>query len=736
MLQFALNRRPRISVLLVFFIALANPLAGLAEVPHYVGSKTCTGCHPALAAKWQDSHHDRAMQPANEESIVGNFADVSVSKGGVTSRFFRSSEKFMVHTEGQGGVMGDFEVAYAFGVYPLQQYLIGFPDGRYQVLGLSWDARPANEGGQRWFSIYPDDAIPHDDVLHWTQPSQNWNHMCAECHSTNLRKGFDADTNRFNTKWSEIDVACEACHGPGSVHNARMATQSSAIGGAEASTLGSGLTVEFLPVASAQWAIDPKTQAPFRNPPRTEHNEVELCARCHASRMTIEEGVHPGQSIHQSHRVSTLDDPQYYADGQIRGEVYVYGSFVQSKMYKAGVTCSDCHDPHEATLRASGNALCTRCHTPERYDTKEHHHHKAASKGAQCVECHMPSTVYMGVDPRRDHSLRIPRPDLTETLGTPNACNGCHGSMTSTWATNKIDQWFGASRTKQAHWASTIHAAQTGAPDAEARLVALATNRALPAVARATAIILLRPYANPRLVEPLTQTVEDADAQVRTATLETLYNFPPEVRASLAVPALDDPVRSVRYEAARILAVIPGQQMSPKLRDKRDRVLDDFRAAQHRDADNHESHMRLGLLAQDQRQLGESEREYRRALERNPSFVPAYVNLANLFRLQEQDNKGEEVLRAGLLRLPQQPDLHHALGLALVRMKRLDEALPALETAATMAPEHPRYAYVFAVALHTTGKTAHAIRVLRGALKHHPNDPQIRAFIETLTKSP
>ena len=116
------------------------------------------------------------------------------------------------------GKLANFRIKYTFGVYPLQQYLVEFPDGRLQALSIAWDARPKNDGGQRWFHLYPTERITHDDELHWTRPAQNWNFMCADCHSTGVRKNYDAAADRFQTRWAEINVGCEACHGPASRH--------------------------------------------------------------------------------------------------------------------------------------------------------------------------------------------------------------------------------------------------------------------------------------------------------------------------------------------------------------------------------------------------------------------------------------------------------------------------------------------------------------------------------------
>ena len=187
-----------------------------ATQARFVGAEACRSCHAKEASLWRGSHHERAMMPAGDQSIAAPFTGTSFSYGGVTSRFTRRGDQFIVRTDGPDGRLTDYPVAYTFGVDPLQQYLLPLPGGRLQALSIAWDTRPQAQGGQRWFHLYPSERVDSRDVLHWTGPAQNWNHMCAECHSTNLQKGYAADRGTFDTRWSEVSVSCEACHGPGS----------------------------------------------------------------------------------------------------------------------------------------------------------------------------------------------------------------------------------------------------------------------------------------------------------------------------------------------------------------------------------------------------------------------------------------------------------------------------------------------------------------------------------------
>jgi hypothetical protein len=204
--------------------------------------------------------------------------------------------------------------------------------------------------------------------------------------------------------------------------------------------------------------------------------EIEVCAACHARRQSLtSQSSAPGDRFLDNFVPALLRTGLYHADGQILDEVYVYGSFLQSRMHGAGVRCTDCHERHRLGILAEGNALCTRCHNPEgtprfptlkpgQFDSPAHHFHRDGSDGAQCANCHMPARTYMGVDPRRDHSFRVPRPDLSARLGTPNACTLCHDDKTDAWATEQVRAWYPEGRSGRLHFSEVLAAGRAGEP--------------------------------------------------------------------------------------------------------------------------------------------------------------------------------------------------------------------------------------------------------------------------------
>jgi predicted CXXCH cytochrome family protein len=701
---------------------------GIATEASFVGSETCAGCHKTQAKLWDASQHKVAMQHATDETVLGDFNDASFDYYGVHSRFFRNGDKFLVETDGSDGKLAVFEVKYTFGIDPLQQYLVEFPDGRIQTLSIAWDSRPREKGGQRWFHIYPDEEIKHDDILHWTKLNQNWNFMCAECHSTGLRKNYDAKADRFATTWAEIGVGCEACHGQGSSHAAWARDQKSwwPFGRRKDST--KGLLVRFDERRDVTWTIDPKTGTAGRNvTPVTLRKEVETCGLCHARRAGFHEEWFPGQWLSQTHVVEPLARSTYHVDGSIRDveEPYNYTPFKQSKMFAAGVTCSDCHEPHSSKLRVSGEGVCLQCHASEKYADVKHRHHGGIDPPPTCISCHMPARTYMVVDPRHDHSFRIPRPDLSVTLGTPNACNDCHGDKAPQWAAAAVEGWFGGDRKGFQTYGAAFHASRADQADAAALLATLAADAGAPGVARASALDELGSRVSPANISVARTALADPDPMVRIGALDMLDNVPAGQIWPWVSALLSDPVRGVRIRTASLLAAVPTASQPPPDREVFERAKAEFIAAQRANADRPEARITLGSFFARRGQPIEAEIEYKAALLLSPQYIVASINLADLYRQLGRDADGEAVLRAATAASPHDSAVHHALGLTLTRLKKPDAALAEFRRATELEPDGARYAYVYAVALNSSGQGDEAIAVLKKALERHPGDRDI-----------
>jgi predicted CXXCH cytochrome family protein len=558
-----------------------------------------------------------------------------------------------------------------------------------------------------------------------------------------LRKHYDPQLKRFNTTWSEINVSCEACHGPGADHLAwarkegdwQRLDRTKGLAIALDDRRGllfrlRTLAMQGLNLATTTlnkplgelWTAKPATGGAPSSTPRSTRRELDLCARCHSRRGQFWEDYAFGKPLLDTHRLALLTPDLYYPDGQMKDEVFNHGSFLQSKMFAKGVSCSDCHEPHSGKLRATGNKVCLQCHIAAKYESPRHHFHPAGSPSAACVACHAPTTTYMVVDPRHDHSFRVPRPDLTVTLGVPNACTRCHDDQSAEWAAEQVRKWYGKPLPGHQQFAEALRAGHTDAPGARELLRALLKNPEQPNIARASGAALLGERLDPAGFEAIRPLLTDPDPLLRSTAARALEALPPELKMRHLWPLLDDPVRLVRIEAARTLAAVPQESLNEAQRLAVQRGVTEYLAAERTNADRPESSLNIGLIYVDQRQFEKAEAAYRAALDLQPTFTQAAVNLADLYRLQGRDADGEKTLRQALALEPQNAAAHHALGLLLIRQKRLPEALTALAEAARLGSDNARYGYVYAVALNSAGQGPRAIQELETVLAKHPND--------------
>jgi Flp pilus assembly protein TadD len=693
----------------------------------YVGEPACTKCHETQTAEWRQSDHARAMELPTEQTVLGDFGGAAFTYAGVTSTFSRRDGRFFVRTDAPDGALRDYEIKYTFGFRPLQQYLIEFPGGRLQCLGIAWDSRPKAQGGQRWFHLYPNEKVTHGDPLHWTGPNQNWNYMCADCHSTNLRRNYDLATNTYNTTWSEINVSCETCHGPGSAHVAWAEDRKRrGLAGRDDSAM--GLLVQGLRAMDySGFGVGDATRVAARLADRPRQRaEIQACAPCHARRGPITDVPDHGKTFLDSYRPALLTDGLYHADGQILEEVYEYASFTQSKMYRAGVTCSDCHNAHSLKQRGTGNNVCLHCHLPLNYDTPDHHHHKPGTDASLCRSCHMRATTYMVVDPRYDHSMRVPRVDYSITYGIPNACTTpCHEKKGLKWANDAVVKWYGPTRTRGNDYVAALTAARRQSPDAERQLRAAVLDQQSPPVARATALEALGALLSPASMDALYAGIADEDALVRATAARVLDQAPAADRWRLGVALLTDPVRLVRAGAAVSLAGTPPSMLSAEESQWLERATGEAIALERAVAERPESHVNLSNLYARQGRTKAAEEELNTALRLDPRNIPALVNLADLCRATAREPDAVRLLETAVGIEPDAAEVVHALGLAYIRSGRTAEAMSRLARAYQLRPADTRYGYAYAVGLDSQGRTADAIEVLAGVHRLRPADREV-----------
>jgi predicted CXXCH cytochrome family protein len=676
---------------------------------NFVGRQKCIGCHKAEYDKWQDSHHDHAMDVANDSTVLGDFNDAVVEFHGIESRFYRRGAKFLVHTQGPDGKMGEFEITHTFGWYPLQQYLVPFPGGRLQCLPIAWDVEQ-----KKWYHLYPEAPIDPKDWLYWTNAGLNWNGMCAECHSTNLRKNYDIQSDTYRTTWSEIDVSCEACHGPASRH----------VAWAELPDMARPQSANY------ELIVNTKQMA--------AREQVELCAPCHSRRAILGDYTHAESDLLDSMLPSLLTPGLYFPDGQILEEVYVYGSFTQSKMYSRGVRCSDCHDVHSAKKIKEGNDLCLQCHRAGIYDTPAHHFHKMKGEegtpirskqgkvlhevgtGAECAQCHMPGRYYMGIDYRSDHSFRIPRPDLSIALGTPNACNRCHADKTDRWADEIVTKWYGPGR--PAHYGTIIAAGRKQLPGAGQALILLAGDPLYPVIVRATALSLLASYPAKETRAAFEGALMDEEALIRRTAVNDLNLSDRSRQTALLAGMLYDPVKAVRLEAAWRMTEIAAPQLDDAQKKVFEAALDEYRSSMEYSGDFAFGRYNLGNLYAALRQPEKAVENYRAAIKIDGLFYPAKVNLAMLYNQMGENNAAESLLKEVADTHPELAEVHYSLGLLLAEEEKYAEAAKYLKLAARGMPDRSRVHYNLGLLLEHLKQDSDAEAALLKAKELEPDN--------------
>jgi len=652
----------------------------------FVGAETCKSCHDKEFGEWQNSHHDLSMQIADSLTVLGDFNNSTFKSNGIYFSFFKKDNAFYVNTEGEGGKYQDYKIVYTFGVTPLQQYLIEFPDGKYQCLLVAWDAKEL-----KWYDLQASLKVNHDEWMHWTGGSMTWNNMCADCHSTNLQKKYDTTTEKYNTTFSLINVSCEACHGPSSAH------------------------VTYYENEEKYKNIDPPKF--YMDSSITSKELVQKCARCHSRRNQLTPHFDYKGHFLDHYNPSLMIDPVYELDGQIKDEDYVYGSFVQSKMYHNGVSCKDCHNVHSLELKKEGNALCLSCHEP-RYDEYSHHFHKQNTEASQCINCHMTGKTYMGNDFRRDHSFRVPRPDQTITYGTPNACNSCHTDKSAQWASDFVNSNYGNIRPD--HFSDDLLAGYHGDNKAYYNVFSQKNN---PEIIRATA---LNQYGNQQLsegeIEKLLDFVKDSSALVRNEVILTFSKLDQIDISKEIEPLLLDSVRLVRISAARYLSIKDSTLLEGKTYEiARDEYLNtlkinaDFASGQHQ----------IALYNQTKGNIGDAISAYKKALKIDNYFNMSRINLALLEYKRGNIEFAEELY---LKVIKQEPDYSYPyfmLGLLYNESGKSEQSLKYLALACDNLPIISSAFYNYGLKLQEKGLFKKSINILDKALLTYPKDERL-----------
>jgi len=686
------------------------------ESLEFVGSQVCANCHQQEFDEWKQSHHFQSMREAGRETVLADFNELEKVEHGVNYRFYTDQEgenlSYWVMVQEPDEQEQHFQISYTFGYQPLQQYMVELADGHVQVLNMAWDSRPQADGGQNWFHLRPDEEMTTDNIFHWRRHYQNWNGRCADCHSTGLEKNYDVASHSFNTQWAEINVACEACHGQGSQHVELV--QQDAI---NPDNLGF-VTTEH-PSFNWQFSEGQEIASPVVGE-STQSNEIDMCGRCHSLRSNLVEHA-SGSSYHDEYRLQVVDEVNYFADGQILEETFVLGSFLQSKMHANGVTCADCHNPHTGNVLVEGNGLCLQCHAATSYDTVAHHEHTMGTDGAQCISCHMPDRTYMQVDARRDHSFVVPNAEVSSSLGAPNPCLSCHQDQDSNWLLANLP--INHDSASVGHWALTKSAFLNGEDnlgDIQAYLQTIE-----PVMKRAAMLNGLTNQPSQQSFDIVKQQLSSSDPLIRSSALSSMANMPNSIRVSSALDLIDDPIRSVRFEALSLL--LPDyQQLADSQRQLASNTLQEYRQSLQLNADSPEGQLSQANLSLALGEYAAAEAAYQHALWIKPNYVPSLINFADFYRASNRDELGRELLQRAIGLEPNNSSVNFSYAMSLIRARQKDTAMTYLRTAVEQDDSSPYYHYVYAVGLNDLGDTEQAISIVDQALEKWPNDAGLK----------
>lgn len=729
---------------LTYFFSFNSFSANDSDI-NFVGAKKCIGCHEQAYQDWQGSHHDMSMKHATKDSVLANFNNMSipyeiegeVAPNNNTATFFKKDLQFWVNIQGEDGKLHDYQIKYTFGFEPLQQYMVEFDDGRVQLIPFAWDSRPKLDGGQRWFNLYPDMTKKHQEFF-WTNTGQNWNYMCADCHSTNVDKNFDIKTNSYDTTFSEINVACESCHGAANQHltwakqNNKNNTESSL--NSDNSDKNKKGFARDLSTSVTQWQLDKNSKT--MSPINIEHSQqVLVCAQCHSRRTQISNKNHvEGNAFGERYLLDLISSTNYHPDGQVYNENFVYGSFLQSKMHKNGVVCSDCHNPHTAKLKLPIETLCLQCHQSDNYASTKHHNHKEDSTGAMCVNCHMPETTYMEIDARRDHGFHIPTPNIAQQLGTPDTCLSCHKEKDSQWSASKVNAWYPNSSVKEEKdFAGVFSAINLALNEKQllgvsSELSRISQTISYSPIIRASALTKMASVSNTNTIIAIARAAKDPNENIRLGAIEGAQSMASAEKWRIISPLLNDKVLVVRTSAAFALANL-WSNLSQAQQKALTPALDEYIASQLFNSDRAFSHSNIGIIAAYQGNFEQAIKAFEGGILIEKSFTQSYLNLSQVYYQLGKNQRSISTLLQGKKANSDDAALPFNLGLAYIRTKDKVKAAAELAIATQLAPNNSHYFYVYGLSLEQQNSSA-AYKALYQAFQLSNNPQHLFALCE------
>jgi len=680
-------------------------LCGCRERPrHYQGSASCKQCHTRFYELWEPSHHGRALQswsaglaalvPPHEEPIE---ADGHWYQG------FSQPEKGWVQDE----TGREYAIAYALGGKNYYNFLTLLEDGRLQVLPIFYDVREKRWRNTTLSMLRHFDDGHVDKPVPWRDPMLTFNAACFSCHVSQLESNYDPQADTYATRWNEPGISCESCHGPASEH--------------------------IRVCAAAPPDRPPRDLKIIRWSGLSLEQQNDACHGCHAKAIPITARFETGDRFWDHYDLTTFEHLDYYADGRDLGENYTLGSWLLSPCANRGqLSCTHCHTS-SGRYRFQGeqaNNACLPCHRQRVENAAAHTHHPQGG-ATRCVQCHMPMNPFGGMN-QSDHSMRPPMPNLSQAVGSRNACVMCHQDKDHGWALDQIRAWHPEFET---HTAAELDRARLvkGLREGDrhrlpAALDFIANPECDPLFA-ATVIRLLPPSVNPRQSSVLRDLVVRArHPLVRAAAAAALDADTVPGDWPVLFEALGDDCRLVRVRSAERLAALPEQDVPAERRQALARARDEMWQAYNLRLDHWSTHFNAGNILMRQNQHEAAAAKFDRAHDLRKDIPQPLINgavaFASLKRLDEAQKRLEKATR-----LPEpSAEAHYNLGLLFGEMGRRDAAAQELRRALELAPDNAAAACNLAI-LKGGDDYPETFRLLQKAIELDPLNPR---YVNTL----
>ena len=712
----------------------------------FVGSKTCRDCHADFYKVWSTSQHGLAMQPYTPKFASARLTPqqgaISIGKRGYRAEIGPGAG--YLREKGPDGEH-KFPIVHVMGGKNVYYLLTPMARGRLQVLPLAYDVHKKN-----WYDMaasgvrhFPD---RRDEALDWTDRMFAFNTTCFNCHVTELATNYDLATDTYHTTWAEPGISCESCHGPGTEHIRVMV---------EAGDMHKVKDIKLM-----------------RTKDFTARQTNDMCTTCHAKLVPLSLSFRPGDRFFDHFDLITLDHADFYPDGRDLGENYTYTSWLMSPCAKSGkLDCNHCHTP-SGRMRFEGeksNQTCMPCHEKQVKQPEEHGHHKAGTKGNECIACHMPMTRFAAMG-RSDHSMRPPTPATTLAFKSPNACNLCHADRDAAWADGWVRKWYKndyqaevlrqaelLDQARKQQWKrlpAMLAELQKTVGD-EVYKASLSEKTVGDEVYKASLVRLLHGCDDDSKWPVLLGRLRDPSPLVRSCAASALAgHLTPQVVDALLAAAADSS-RLVRIRTAMSLAALRPQSLTNE-RDRAnlEKANRDFITAMQARPDDWASHANLGNFYMESRdfpaaaacfetatkleprQIGpmvnaslaysnmaqndKAEQSLRRALKMEPNSAAAHFNMGLLLGEQGRLPEAEQALRAALKADPQMAGAAFNLGVILGET-HLDEAIAWCQKAHELRPTDPKYAHTLAFYKRKKGDVDGAVELLRKAIQDDPS---------------